>query len=250
MLYGICPQSVVALRTQPDDTSEMYSQILYGEHFKILEKRKHWSRIRIAYDGCEGWVDNLQILEVQQDEFDFLDDKKNFKYSSDIISHVCSENQALIPILLGSVVTKTESIKHVFEGTFIEGIHPKSELINTALLYLKAPFLKGGKTPFGIDSAGFVQQVYRINGHQLKREAEEQAKQGEPLSFIEESEPGDLAFFDDKEGIIDHVGIILKDNYIIHCYGEVRIDRLDHTGIFNTERKLYSHQLRVIKKVI
>lgn len=250
MLYGISPQSVVALRIQPDDTSEMTSQILYGEHFKILEKRKNWSRIRLTYDGCEGWVLNLQILEIQQDEFDFLDNLKKVNYSSDVVSHVCLEDQTLLPILLGSVVSKTKSIKHVFEGTVKEGVCPKSELVNTSLLYLKAPFLQGGKTPFGTDSAGLVQQIYRINGYRLKRHAEEQAKQGEPLSFIEESEPGDLAFFDNNEGIINHVGLILGDNYIIHCYGEVRIDRLDHTGIFNTSRKLYSHQLRVIKKII
>ncbi len=92
--------------------------------------------------------------------------------------------------------------------------------------------------------------VYKINGYALERTAAAQSKQGEPLSFIEESEPGDLAFFDNSDGIIDHVGIILKDNYIIHVNGHVRIDRIDHTGIFNTEEKLYTHKLRVIKKII
>ncbi len=92
--------------------------------------------------------------------------------------------------------------------------------------------------------------VYRINGHRLLRNAAEQATQGEALSFIEESEAGDLAFFDNKEGAIHHVGIIMNDNYIIHAHGKVRIDRLDHTGIFNTELGRYSHQLRVIKKIL
>jgi cell wall-associated NlpC family hydrolase len=49
-------------------------------------------------------------------------------------------------------------------------------------------------------------------------------QQGEALSFIEESEPGDLAFFDNEEGTIIHVGIIMADNYIIHASGKVRID--------------------------
>jgi cell wall-associated NlpC family hydrolase len=91
--------------------------------------------------------------------------------------------------------------------------------------------------------------VYRICGFALQRDASQQAKQGEPLSFIEESEPGDLAFFDNEEGEITHVGIVLADNYIIHAHGKVRIDRLDHTGIFNTTSKNYSHNLRVIKSI-
>lgn len=251
MLYGICPQSIVAIRFAPNDGSEMVSQLLYGEHFKILEARKKWSRIRVAFDDCEGWVSNLQIIQIPEEAYLKIDKQESLKYATDIISHACNpQNSMLQPIVLGSVVLNFDGLKNDFEGDHVTGIQEKSHLVNTALLYLKAPYLKGGKSPFGIDCSGFTQMVYRINGYPLYRNAEQQSKQGEPLSFIEESEPGDLAFFDNNEGIIDHVGIILKDNYIIHVHGEVRIDRLDHTGIFNTEEKLYSHQLRVIKKVI
>ncbi|MGB5358057.1 MAG: NlpC/P60 family protein, partial [Eudoraea sp.] len=110
--------------------------------------------------------------------------------------------------------------------------------------------LYGGKTPFGIDAAGLTQMVYKIHGHPLLRKAAEQATQGEALSFIEESMPGDLAFFDNKEGEINHVGLIMQDNYIVHSYGCVRVDRLDQTGIFNMELGKYTHKLRVIKKII
>ena len=91
--------------------------------------------------------------------------------------------------------------------------------------------------------------VYKLNGYPLLRDASQQATQGEVLSFIEESEPGDLAFFDDKEGAIIHVGIIMANNYIIHASGKVRIDRLDQSGIFNEELKKHTHKLRVIKKI-
>ena len=92
--------------------------------------------------------------------------------------------------------------------------------------------------------------VYKLNGYALKRDASQQVDQGEALSFIEESEPGDLAFFDNTEGDITHVGIIMKDNYIIHAHGKVRIDRLDHTGIFNMQSNTHTHALRVIKRII
>ena len=125
----------------------------------------------------------------------------------------------------------------------------KNKFIETALLYLNAPYLWGGRTHFGIDCSGFTQMVYKLNGHKLLRDASQQATQGEPLSFIEESEPGDLAFFDNEEGTITHVGIMMADHHIIHAHGQVRIDHMDHTGIYNAELKKHTHKLRVIKKI-
>lgn len=92
--------------------------------------------------------------------------------------------------------------------------------------------------------------VYRLIGRSIPRDAKDQAQLGDALSFIEESSPGDLAFFDNTEGKITHVGLIMKDNYILHAHGEVRIDRLDQTGIFNTDKNTHTHKLRVIKKIL
>jgi len=250
MQYGICHLSMVPIRTFPEDSSEMGSQLLYGEYFKILESRKKWSRIRVDFDKCEGWVPNNQFTLVGEDAFRKLRAAANNRFSTDIISHICSNGGMLLPVVIGSVISSAETLDHYFEGGSTTGQSPKSNLIDTSLLYLESPYLHGGKTPFGIDGPGFTQMVYKINGYMLKRDTEGQSKQGKALSFIEESEPGDLAFFDNNEGIIDHVGLILKDNYIIHTHGHVRIDCLDHTGIFNTQKKLYTHKLRVIKKIL
>ncbi|MBO0340180.1 MAG: C40 family peptidase [Bacteroidota bacterium] len=250
MQYGICPLSIVPIRTNPDDCAEMSSQLLYGEHFKVLEARKKWSRIRTAYDNFEGWIPNNQLKLIAEDVYKHIEALEPQKICSDVVSHICTRDGMLQPIIMGSMINSPELLEHTFEGHISTDKNPKDSLVDTAIMYLKAPYLAGGKTPFGIDCSGFTQMVYKINGYTLARTAEEQSKQGEALSFIEESEPGDLAFFDDNEGIIDHVGIILKDNYIIHVNGHVRIDRIDHTGIFNSEEKLYTHQLRVIKKVI
>lgn len=250
MQYGICNLSIVPIRLTPEENSEMVAQLLYGDHFKVLEHRKFWSRIRIAFDGIEAWVSNNQYIFIEEDEYDALEATTDIALSSDLIAFISSGDNDLMPILVGSVLNGIPILDHSYDGNYIQGLQTKAKLIDAALMYLNSPYLSGGKTPFGTDSAGLTQMVYKINGYQLLRTAQEQSTQGEPLSFIEESEPGDLAFFDNKEGVIDHVGIIMQDNYIIHCHGKVRIDRIDHTGIFNTEIKNYSHQLRVIKKII
>ncbi len=249
MQYGICNLNVVPLRLEPSDKSELVSQVLYGEHFKILEPRKNWSKIRIAFDGYEGWIDNKQFITITKDIYKDIEKSKP-KYSSELIDFVSDVNKILIPVSLGANVDGCSLLSHTYEGKEITGIQPKAKLIETACLYLNTPYLWGGKTPFGIDCSGLTQMVYKLNGYKLLRDASEQARQGEALSFIEESEPGDLAFFDNNEGQIVHVGIIMSDNYIIHGHGKVRIDRIDHTGIFNVDTKTYSHKLRVIKKII
>ena len=250
MPYGLGHLSVVPVRSLAENASEMLTQLLYGDHFSIIDNRKHWTKIRIAFDKTEGWIGDNQYVEISKDQFKSIEENKKPAYSSDLVAFTSCNEQVLTPVLMGSMVSNSHILSQVFEGDMLNGAGSKSNLVSTALHYLNAPFLWGGKTPFGIDDSGLSQMVYRINGYNIPRSAAEQAGEGEVLSFIEESEPGDLAFFDDKEGNIDHVGIIMKDNYIIHSYGKVRVDRIDHTGIFNTEERKYSHQLRVIKKIV
>lgn len=249
MEYGICNLSIVPLRAEASDMSEMVTQLLYGDHFKILERRKKWSRIRLSFDKYEGWIDNKQFVNIGEAEYIALDENPP-RMSSDIIDFVTSSNGQLVSICLGSNVLACQNLNDNFEGKSITGLLPKKKLVETALLYVNAPYLWGGKSPFGIDCSGFTQMVYKLNGHKLLRDASQQATQGEALSFIEESEPGDLAFFDNDEGRITHVGIIMKDNYIIHAHGKVRIDRLDHSGIFNYDVRNHTHKLRVIKRIV
>ncbi|MDF4222532.1 NlpC/P60 family protein [Maribacter sp. M208] len=250
MQYGICQLSIVPVRSSADEVSELITQLLFGEHYKVLESRKNWSRIKTIADKCEGWILNSQLNFIAEDEFTTIQANQTKNHVAELISFVEDSNQILTPILIGSCIPNTPSMPVNFNGTAISKPQIKESLVKIALLYLNSPELKGGKSPFGIDSAGFTQMVYKINGYHLLRTAEEQSTQGSALSFVEESEAGDLAFFDNASGEIDHVGIIMNDNYIIHVNGKVRIDRLDHTGIFNNDLRTYTHKLRVIKKVV
>ena len=253
-MFAICNLAIIPLRAEPNDRSEIVSQLLFGEHFEILEKQKQWSKIKLYFDDYEGWVDSKQYQLISKNSFELLSDNAVI-LSSDLVEYVSNSNNTLIPITLGaslSFLNHSEiNIENFdFEGLKVSGIKSKNNIINTAFLYLNAPYLWGGKTPFGIDCSGFTQMVYKLNGYNLLRDASQQSTQGEALSFIEESEPGDLAFFDNEEGKIIHVGIIMEDNYIIHASGKVRIDRLDHLGIYNAQDNRHTHRLRVIKKII
>ncbi|MBL0012455.1 MAG: C40 family peptidase [Flavobacterium sp.] len=253
-MFGICNLAIIPLRAESSDRSEIVSQVLFGEHFEVLEQQQQWARIKLQYDGYEGWIDAKQFQSITEVDYKQLSDDAII-LNSDLVEYITSPNNLLMPIPLGASLSflnhsEINTAGFDFEGMKISGIKPKSNLINTAFMYLNAPYLWGGKTPFGIDCSGFTQMVYKLNGYRLKRDASQQATEGEALSFIEESEPGDLAFFDNEEGKIIHVGIIMDNNYIIHSSGKVRIDRLDHLGIYNAETNRHTHKLRVIKKMI
>jgi len=247
MNYGICNLSIVPLRSEASDKSEMISQVLYGELFTIIDENKKWSFIRLEDDQYEGWIDNKQFALLSEIEFTDLN-RLPKKYSSNLVDIITAETEELIPITIGTNIAPSHFLKHQFAGDYLSSFS-KNAIIGTALNYLNSPYLWGGKTPFGIDCSGFSQMVYKMSGIQIKRDASLQATQGEVLSFIEESEPGDLAFFDNEEGHITHVGIIMENNQIIHAHGKVRIDHLDHSGIFNSDTNTHTHKLRVIKRI-
>jgi len=253
-MFGICNLAIIPIRAEASDRSEQVSQLLFGEHFKVIELTAKWAQVELAYDGYIGWIDVKQFQPISEENYTFLN-KTTSLLNADLIEYITTPNNQLMPISLGASLsflenTSINTSNYSFDGSKVSGIKPKSELLKTAFLYLNAPYLWGGKTPFGIDCSGFTQMVYKLNGVHLLRDASQQATQGVPLSFIEESEPGDLAFFDNEEGKIIHVGIMMENNYIIHASGKVRIDRLDHLGIYNAETNRHTHKLRVIKKVI
>jgi len=256
LFYGICNLSIVPVRFEPSDTSEMLNQLLFGEHFTVLEKQKHWSKIQLAFDNSEGFIDNKQYEELSKETYQQISNK-NPIFSGELIDFITDNKNQLTTILIGSTLPfynnnhcNINNTHFSYDGKTFSKKLSKETILQTAFLFLNSPFLSGGKTPFGIDSSGFTQLVYKLCGYPILRKETQQATQGESLSFIEESEPGDLAFFDDAEGNIVHVGIIMKDYYIIHAYGKVRIDILDHSGIYNIETQKHTHKLRVMKKII
>lgn len=259
-MYGICNLSIVPGRAEPSGKSEMTTQLLLGEHFTILEEKEEWIRILSGIDNYECWINNKQYAAVREKTFLQMQEGKRLRINElfTLVTDKSSGNP--MPVVMGSVLPEfangtfriEENSSYEYEGAVAEKdqeINPH-HILQTAGMFINAPYLWGGRTCWGIDCSGFTQLVYAVNGIELPRDAWQQAETGSPLSFVEEALPGDLAFFDNEEGRITHVGIIMDDNQIIHASGRVRVDKFDHYGIFHSERKKYSHMLRVIKRVI
>jgi len=250
MTFGYCHLSIIPLREEPSDKSQMVSQLLFGDVFEIIETASpNWIKIRNAYDLYEGYIDPKQQISI--DSIDYISLQEPGKTNRETMLIDTQKGRILIPPACSFSLKPTEDcfVKSTEGHLNVFDASPRETLADLALTFLNAPYLWGGKTPFGIDCSGFTQSVYKMGGVKLKRDASQQAMQGEILNFIEEALPGDLAFFDNEEGNIIHVGIILNDDQIIHASGQVRIDKIDHEGIYNEELGKYTHKLRLIKHI-
>ncbi len=253
--YGISELAVISVRKEADEKSEMLTHILFGETFQILEEGPKWCYIKITYDEYEGWVNTNTITELSEQLFNQINTSTSLvtSYFSNII---INEKKEKIVIPFGSTLPNYDSKNNSFKinGTYfletIQSINEKPNIIELSQVLLNAPYLWGGKNPFGIDCSGLVQILFKIMGKKLPRDAKQQIKVGHTINFNSDTIPGDLAFFDDNEGNIIHVGIILNKNNIIHASGKVRIDKLDQQGIFNEETSTYTHKLRIIKRIL
>ena len=235
MNKGICTVSVAAIRAEQSHQSEMTSQLLYGETVDILEAKGKFIKVKMHFDGYEGWIDAQQIAEISEDYF--LERKTELVLNT---IQMYNTSQGAIVLSMGSEVNSEK------DKTSFLNVETVSE---TAQKFLNVPYLWSGRSFFGIDCSGFVQLIYKVHGISLPREAQQQSEIGEVLSFVEESKPGDLAFFENEEGKISHVGMMLNNQEIIHAYGKVRIDSLDSTGIFNKELNKHTHKLRFLRSI-
>lgn len=260
MQYGICGLSLIPMRSEASDRSEMVNQVLFGEIFEIVQAQKKWSYVRLRHDGYEGWLDNKQITPL---ESKFAEEhlQKEIPVVGEMIEMISHHTKSeYFPIYLGSLLpgynAQSKELlineeKYEYSGPLCSRSASSREILEEmAHWYLHTPYLWGGRSICGIDCSGYTQMVYRLAGHSIPRDSPEQVQQGLTLSFIDEAEPGDLAFFDNEEGDIVHVGIILRNNYILHASGKVRLDRIDQQGIFNRELNTHTHKLRVIKKLL
>ncbi|MBN2614933.1 MAG: C40 family peptidase [Bacteroidales bacterium] len=257
MNTGICGLSLVAVREKPSHKSEMINQLLFGDVFLILNRFDTWLLIESADDHYQGWVEENQVELIDKSDFESIQSEEAV-----YTEHLCCR------VRIGETnqwLSAGSRLPHYHKDHFkigekvgtlakecavITGIRDTTSLIISAKKYLGTPYLWGGRSSSGLDCSGFTQIVFKMNGYQLPRDSSQQAKVGDNIDFIHEALPGDLVFFENEEQQIAHVGILMKENQIIHASGQVRIDPIDHEGIFNKEKKKYTHKLRLIKRIL
>ncbi len=270
MSYGICLLSIVPVRPEPSHKAEMCTQLLFGELYTVLKTEENWLNIRLAFDDYTGWINVSGHTSLDGEEFQRLYEADT-RCSMDLVQLVTNETKkSQYPILIGSSLPDIEELNmQLAQQTFVydgqvsmisdfeddeDGpenmVELKHELVHDALQFLGAPYLWGGRSLFGIDCSGLVQMAYKLKNIRLKRDASQQAEQGELVNSLDEAEPGDLAFFSNEEGKIIHVGILVDRQKILHCSGRVRVDIIDKDGIFHNDLHEYTHKLCMIRRVI
>lgn len=258
MTHGICPLSTVAIRNSASQKSEMISQLLYGELVEVLEKKgRQWVKVRCAHDNLVGWVATNQLERITPSEFESYQD--NFAFVLDVFQALAT-GEAFLPLTIGARLPNFDGLHfRIGEQTFNfpgQAVFPKDLgqgpeiILKIARKFLNAPYLWGGRSPFGVDGPGLIQVVFGIAGYPLPREASQQVEKGVNVDFAEQAKPADIAFFENQKGRITHTGIVLPEGKVIHVHGKVRIDKLDHYGIFSKDKGGYTHRLRIIKRLI
>jgi len=258
MKTSICTYGFIPVRNQPEEQAEMVTQLLFGEVFTILQSEDKWSRIKMHYDQYEGWIDTKLIESLPGTLVRKWEVADKWIVPGPFVKIISESTNSTLFIPGGSSIYFNTQDRNCFQighrEYYLSGSYniekSPGNIDEIAKTFINSPYLWGGRSFYGIDCSGFVQVVYKIAGLQLPRDASQQVNLGHNVSFVEEAKAGDLAFFDNEEGNITHVGLCLGGGQIIHASGQVRIDKLDHLGIFDNDHKTYSHKLRIIKRII
>jgi hypothetical protein len=255
---GICRLSIIPVRAEFSDAAEMVTQLLFGDHYTVIELSKDlkWIKIKVFFDGYEGWIDAKQFHYITDEYFDQINNS-DYKICTDLTASILYHKNliavtvgAVIPISTNEIFAIEEHLGFNGEAKSLSARRDFDFMKNICKKYMNAPYLWGGKSPFGIDCSGFTQIVFKICGYNLKRDASQQVEQGKKINGLENAMAGDLAFFRNEHQKVTHVGILLENQEIIHASGKVKIDFLDENGIFNAEQKGYTHYLTDIKRVL
>ena len=201
---------------KPTSTSEVTSQILYGEKFQILFRKKSWIKIKTHYDNYTGYIKKNKFFEK------FKPNKKIYKLKSRIFKR---QNGKYIPtknyLYLGSGISIISENKNYIEYEKNKWIkkqdtqninHCEKNFIKILKLFLNTKYLWGGKTAKGIDCSALIQIFFYYNRVFFPRDTKDQIKYSKKKGN-KKLDKGDIIFWK------GHVGLCINKSKFIHAYG-------------------------------
>ncbi|MGM1429485.1 C40 family peptidase [Sphingobacterium lactis] len=253
MALAVCTLSSISVYQEPTIAAVRVYELLFGEGLLVLERAKEWVYIRVLETDIQGWVMEGQFEEVDAvPTYDFIVD--------DVGGFALGDEQATIALFHGSpmpengvLTTKVNTYNFLNDPLKVnfgfEVERDRESLENFTATYLNKTVSHKGRTEHGLDSIGLCGLFYRHFGFELPKDLESMLTLGKAIDFISEIQDGDLAFFENEEGIVDHVGLVVSEDEVLHVREKVRIDHLDNEGLFNKDLNQVTHKLRIVKRI-
>ena len=220
---------------KPSEVSEITSQVIYGEKFKILSKNKNWIKIKTSFDNYIGYIKNKNYINSHQSTHKVFVLKSNIfnkinnktKYFLPFASRITiiQENKGLIEFEKDKWIKKTD-VKKI---TYIE-----KDYLKILKLFLKTKYVWGGKSYRGIDCSAILQLLYYYNNKFYPRDTKDQLRYSKNNNKKKKFKKGDIIFWK------GHVAICINTKKLIHAYGPEKkvlimsirktIDRIERTA--------------------
>jgi gamma-D-glutamyl-L-lysine dipeptidyl-peptidase len=207
----------------PSLRSEQVTQLVLGETATVVEHTGDWYGLRTVLDDYPGWVHAGYVREVTDAEAAGW--QAASRWSDGALLEVAGIPFAvplrarLVPAGDGVLLPDGRRARLATGTPGGAGTTPGIEASRpdawARTHFAGAPYLWGGVTPRGVDCSGLVQTTFLAHGVILPRDARDQASRGEPVP-PSARRPGDLLFFADQEGHIDHVAFAGPDDMLIH----------------------------------
>jgi cell wall-associated NlpC family hydrolase len=264
--YGVVTVSVATMKSKPSHPSELGNQLVMGTVVKVLKRENGWYYAQSQDDKYLGWMEPDHLAVMTREEADAFRTSPRLMVTAlfAVIREQASEEAgAVSDAVLGDVLRSKgqasgwytvllpdgrQGFVRAGDGTDYDAWKTARRLTpenieKTARLFVGVPYIWGGTSPKGFDCSGFTKTVFRANGVELQRDADQQSNQGELVSTendLAALRKGDLLFFGPRAGVtrITHVGIYLGDKRFIHCAGMVKFNSFDPASPIYSESLL------------